>query len=82
MKKLAKLNFQKLRSRYLVTSLPGKRWGDNGNSERLHFWALKSLQTVTTAITLKNTCLLGRKAMTNLDIVLKNRDVTLPTKVI
>ena len=53
-KKLAKLNFQKLRSRYLVTSLPGKWWGDNGNRERLHFWALKSLQLVVTAMKLKD----------------------------
>ena len=31
---------------------------------------------------LKDTCLvLGRKAMTNLDIILKSRDITLPTKV-
>ena len=30
---------------------------------------------------IKRHSLLGRKAMTNLDIVLKSRDVTLPTKV-
>ena len=30
---------------------------------------------------IKRRLLLGRKAMTNLDSVLKNRDVTLPTKV-
>ena len=29
----------------------------------------------------KRCLLLGRKAMTNLDSVLKNRDITLPTKV-
>ena len=30
---------------------------------------------------IKRSLLLGRKAMTNLDSVLKNRDITLPTKV-
>ena len=30
---------------------------------------------------IKRHLLLGRKAMTNLDRVLKNRDITLPTKV-
>ena len=29
----------------------------------------------------KNALLLGRKAMTNLDSILKSRDITLPTKV-
>ena len=37
---------------------------------------------VTTAINLKDTyLLLGRKVMTNLGNILKDRDVTLPTKV-
>ena len=35
---------------------------------------------VTAAIKLRH-LLLGRKAMTNLDSILKNRDITLPTKV-
>ena len=30
------------------------RWGNNGNSERLCFWASKSLQMVTAAIKLKD----------------------------
>ena len=30
---------------------------------------------------IKRCLLLGRKAMTNLDSILKNRDITLPTKV-
>ena len=30
---------------------------------------------------IKNCLLLGRKAMTNLDSILKTRDITLPTKV-
>ena len=36
---------------------------------------------VTAAVKLKDTCSLGRKAMTNLDTVLISRDTTLPTKV-
>ena len=35
---------------------------------------------VTAAIKLRH-LFLGRKAMTNLDSILKNRDITLPTKV-
>ena len=44
------------------------------------FLGLKSLQMVTVAIKLRH-LLLGRKAMTNLDSILKSRDITLPTKV-
>ena len=36
---------------------------------------------VTAALKLKDTLLLGRKIMTNLDSILKRRDITLPTKV-
>ena len=42
---------------------------------------LESLQTVTAAMKLKRCLLFGRKAVTNLDSVLKSRDITLPTKV-
>ena len=52
------------------------RWGNNGNSERLYFGASKSLQMVTAAMELKD-FLLGRKAMINLDNILKSRDITL-----
>ena len=45
------------------------------------FWgAPKSLQMVTVAMKLKDAAL-GRKAITNLDSILKSRDITLPTKV-
>ena len=37
------------------------RWGNNGNSERLISWALKSLQMVNAAMKLKDTCSLGKK---------------------
>ena len=47
----------------------------------LFSWAPKSLQMVTAANEIKRTLLLGRKAMTNLDSLLKSRDITLPAKV-
>ena len=56
------------------------RWGNSGNSVRLYFGgAPKSLQMVIAA--LKRHLLLGRKVMSNLDSILKSRDITLPTKV-
>ena len=57
------------------------RWGNSGNSDRLFSWTPKSLQMVTTVMKLKECLLLGRKAMTNLDSILKSRDITLLTKV-
>ena len=46
------------------------------------FWgAPKSLQTVIAAMKFKDALLLGRKVMTNLDSILKSRDITLPTKI-
>ena len=57
------------------------RWGNSGNSVRLYFGgAPKSLQMVTAAMKLRH-LLLGRKVMSNLDSILKSRDITLPTKV-
>ena len=44
-------------------------------------WALKSLQMVIAAMKLKRCLLLGRKAVTNLENVLKSRAITLRTKV-
>ena len=58
------------------------RRGNNGNSERLYFGgAPKSLQMVDCSHEIKRQLLLGRKFMTNLDSLLKSRDMTLPTKV-
>ena len=37
------------------------RWENNGNSERLFFWAPKSLHMVTAAMKLKDTCSLEEK---------------------
>ena len=45
------------------------------------FWAPKSLQMVTAAMKLKDICSLEEKVMTNLDSILKSRDITFPTKV-
>ena len=57
------------------------RWENSRNSVRLYFFGgPKSLQMVTAAMKLK-ILLLGRKVMTNLDSILKSRDITLPTKV-
>ena len=58
------------------------RWGNSGNSNRLYFGgAPKSLQMVTAAMKLKDTYSLEGKVMTNLDSILKRRDITSPTKV-
>ena len=46
----------------------------------LFSWAPKSLQVVTVAMKLKRGLLLGRKGVTNLDSVLRSRDITMPTK--
>ena len=52
----------------------GKQW------LTLFFWAPKSLHVVTEAMKLKRRLLLGRKVMTDLDSILKSRDITLPKK--
>ena len=57
------------------------RWGGKENSDALSSWAPKSLQTVTAAAKIKRHLLLGRKAMTNLDSILKSTDIILLTKV-
>ena len=46
----------------------------------LFSWSPRSLWMVTAALKLRH-LLLGRKAMTNLDSVLKSRDIALPAKV-
>ena len=56
----------------------GKQWKQ---WETLFSWAPKSLQNVDCSHEIKRHLLLGRKAMTHLDSILKSRDITLPTKV-
>ena len=53
----------------------------NGNGDRLYFLGLHSTVDGDFSHEIKRCLLLGRKAMTNLDGVLKSRDITLPTKV-
>ena len=57
--------------------IDGKQWKQ---WETLFWGAPKPLQMVTAAMKLRQ-LLLGRKAVTNLDRILKSKDITLPTKV-
>ena len=76
-----KLNIQKTK---IMTSglIPSCQIdGETMKRMREFIWgALKSLQMVIAAMKLR-CLLLGRKVMTNLDSILKGRDVTLPMKV-
>ena len=56
-------------------------WGGNGNSDRLYFLGLPNQLDGDCNHEIKRHLLLGRKAMTNLDSVIKSRDITLSTKV-
>ena len=57
------------------------RWENNGNSDRLYFGGFKITADGYFSHEIKRHLLLGRKVMTNLDSILKSRDITLPTKV-
>ena len=76
------LNIQKTE---IMASVPITSWQMDGKQwkqrETLFWGAPKSLQMVTAANEVKRRLLLGRKVMTNLDSILKSRDITLPTKV-
>ena len=75
-----KLNIQKTK---IMVSSPITSWEidkETVETVRLFFWAPKSLQMVIAAMKLIH-LLLGRKVITNLDSILKSRDITLPTKV-
>ena len=56
------------------------RWGNNGNSDRL-FLGSKITADGDCSHEIIRHLFLGRKAMTNLYIILKSRDITFPTKV-
>ena len=77
-----KLNIQKTK---IMASGPITSWQIDGETMEtvtdFTFGAPKSLQMMTAAMKLKRCLLLGRKAMTNIDSILKSRDITLPTKV-
>ena len=55
--------------------------GKIGNSDRFYFLGSKITVDGDCSHEIKRQLLLGRKAMTNLDGILKNRGFTLPTKV-
>ena len=55
--------------------------GNSGNSVRLYFFGFKITADGDCSHEIKRRLLLGRKVMTNLDSILKSRDMTLPTKV-
>ena len=57
------------------------RWGNNGNSERLFWGGSKITADGDCSHEIKRCLLLGRKTMTNLDSILKSRDITLPATV-
>ena len=76
-----KLNIQKTK---IIPSPPITSWQidiETMETETSFSWAPKSLQMVTATMKLKRRLVFGRKAMTNLDSILKSRDITLPTKV-
>ena len=57
------------------------RWKNNGNSERLYFGGSKITADGDCSHEIKRSLFLGRKAMKNLDSLLKSRDITLPIKI-
>ena len=75
-----KLNIQKLRSWHPVPSLHGK-WMGKQCQTFFFGGGLKITADGDCSHEIKRHLLLGRKAMTVLDSILKSRDVTLPTKV-
>ena len=58
-----------------------KRWGNKANSNRLYFGGSKITADGDGSHNIKRLLLLKRKSMTNLDSILKGRNITLPTKV-
>ena len=61
------------------------RWGNNGKSEnffpKISFRGSKITAEGDYSHEIKRRLLLGRKAISNLDSILKSRNITLPTKV-
>ena len=74
-----KLNTQKTKN---MASSPITSWQIDGETmETLRvFWGPKIIADGDCSHEIKRCLLLGRKAMTNLDSILKSRDITLPTK--
>ena len=77
-----KLNIKKLRSWHLFLSLHGKYKGKKWKQRQILFsWAQKITADSDCIHGIKRCLVLGRKAMTNLDSVLKSRDIPLLTNV-
>ena len=57
------------------------RCGNSGNNVRLYFFGSKIMADDDCSHEIKRRLLLGRKVMSNLDSLLKSRDITLPTMV-
>ena len=77
-----KLNIQKTK---IMASGPITSWEIDGEtveiSVKLYFGGSKITADGDCSHEIKRHLLLGRKVMTNLDSILKSRDITLPTKV-
>ena len=77
-----KLNIQKTK---IMASDPITSWQKDGETMEtvtdFIFWGSKITAYGDYTYEIKRHLLLGRKVMTNLDRVLKSRDITLPTKV-
>ena len=74
-----KLNIQKPK---IMASGPITSWQIDGETvSDFIFWGSKITADGDCSHEIKRRLLLGRKAMTNLDNILKSRDITLPTKV-
>ena len=58
------------------------RWGNSGNLADFIFLDSKITADSDCNHEIKRCLFLGRKVMTNLDSILKSRDITLPTKVL
>ena len=56
-------------------------WGNNGNCDRLYSFGLPNHYRCDYNHEIKRRLLPGRKAMSNLDSILKSRDITLLTNV-
>ena len=65
---------------WLQSHFMANRRGSSGSSDRLYFLGSKITADGDCSHEIKRHLLLGRKVMTNLDSILKSRDITLPTK--
>ena len=74
-----KLNIQKTK---IMASCPITSWEIDGETVTdFIFWGSKITEDGDCSHEIKRRLLLGRKVMTNLDSILKSRDITMPTKV-